>query len=579
MTSPTTSAATNNENDASVGSRPDDGQLQLERLKSRKHLLDKKYIHERTSESIKHPGKSTIEVFLREELDEKLRSETFPCVYDLGNLKDGSGKGELAHFRDILPGLREATTGKRGDSDSQISKDDFKTIFKGIRDIAGKSVDAGKNKFPLTNLKVIKLLWIFIKGLPADRSIYAEHTSHLFGLIGLPDKEEKFSFEYRDVLPDPRNDQKTRLIIDLMARISAEISDQRYWLINKINPVLPERLQRINYTNQQIVLAIRRRHNYDPDAIANALRKLTHAIDDYQVEDRETSNPLDESIYTHLRNLRFMHYAHAFGMNIEKAKIKGTINHVLLPLKDLCFLAGKRSADINPLEADIDPLEPTLSLGQFDDFCNQWQPQIITLIVQATNIEVKTEDFPLLKNHAQKLLHLHCFRFTGKLTFEEKLLSVADCIGALCTIHNEWHQPIKYYPHRHGWRDTERSLLTQFDSKRSIEDQFEEDYVPQGVNFILYHRWVMTCWSLLVPEGTEDDRSALREFQAARLKKYAQCLKSNDATIIHTATTRFDIFCANEAEICFDAMRASPVLHTAMMKYINEGRSTIDSSE
>ena len=124
---------------------------------------------------------------------------------------------------------------------------------------------------------------------------------------------------------------------------------------------------------------------------------------------------------------------------------------------------------------------------------------------------------------------------------------MTDCVAALAAIRIQQKRKTTYTPKWVGQKSediTVSRLLSHLDNARSIQDLYEEDYIPQGALQILYHRFCIVYAKIC---GYDQRQLAWMDFQLARHAKYAECFTHSDIDCIDQAVGTFLVFCMRSA--------------------------------
>lgn len=489
-----------------------------------------------------YPGdesRTWLSVLLRDGLTDDIRQQLYPSRFDLGSTQTACGRtGTIQELVADINGPRRKNL--KGDKQGQKDKRDLLgPVLKGIRKLTGRSIASKRIEQPLTNLRVTKLL----HRLKARKG-------HLFNFIGPPRKPKHYTLEFRDAYPDPRNGAGTLLFSDLLCYVSVEICDKRLTRINRTVLSLPQTLLRIEKQNATISRTLSLRFPDDRQAKASAFRSLAEFINAYDPHHEHATNPLDEALYTYLRTLRFVHFAGGYEQAIKKSAIPHGITPVESELESL-YLSITTSMDRPIFRNTL-----VTSLSRLSELVKVQASQFINLIERATGIAVERRHLPKITERAKRILHLYCHIHLGEKDDDAVCLTVLDCAAALCTVHQEQSAKTGHQPYWHGQVTQADSVLLQLKIHRPIEDLSAKDYVAHGINQILYNRWCGMHAALVNTRDELDYFDAWMSFQVARVKAYAQCLRSNDVDIISKTLSNFGMDCLGMAATC-DVPRSS----------------------
>lgn len=395
------------------------------------------------------------------------------------------------------------------------------TTLNGIERITGRKIPKSEiSPVAVSDLKTVKRL--YLTGL--------EHGVKVFTIIDPPHlREDKWTLEFRESVPAPRNKTAAFAIQDLLTRLGTDVPSVRRETIERALPQLSDLLLRIEGENTQIGRILKLGFGDDMDAVTPAYQELTAWVDAYPVTPDASSNRLDEAIYTYLRTLRFAHFALGFKKAFELAEIKDAIEPIADHMDLLAYAVSKRVGQ--PLQLAT----PFLAIDQFDSFVDDWEDQLSRAITSATGFPVAPGDIADLSEAAKRVLILYGSFELGKRDTESSILSIWDCVSALCTIRHQQEADTRhaaYWPSQPTQGDVIlRQLLPSLRDKkkprgyRSIEDLFTEDYVPHVINQIIYQRFCNMQSALL---GLAEVHTARMSFRVARLTKLAEIFRMTD---------------------------------------------------
>ncbi|OOG51255.1 hypothetical protein [Rhodanobacter sp. C01] len=480
-----------------------------------------------------HPedeSRTWLSVLMRDGMTDDIRHQLYPSRFDLGNTDVDSGKKET--LKTLVADINGSCRKKlQGEKLSEKTKRDLGTVLRGIQKITGRNIANEPSERSLQNLKVVKLMYRLTK----------ERHSHLFSFIGRPRKAKYHKLKFQDAFPHPRDQLGALLFADLLSYIRVEISDDRLARINGNLRNLPETLLAVEKQNADISRILSLRFPDDLQAKALAYRRLAESINTYVPYHAQSTNTLDEAVYTYLRTLGFVHFAGGYEQAIKKSVISREITPVEPDLELLCLSISKSMGH------PVFGYTLVTSLNQFPEFVNAWASQVISLIEKATGIEVEKRHLPKITERAKRILHLYCYFDVSDKDSDAACLSVLDCVVALCTVHHEQFEKTTHQAYWHGQRTQAKNVLLQLQIDRRIEDLYIEDYVPHGINQILYNRWCYMHAALVMTKDGQDYLDAWMSLQVAGIKKYAECLRSNDVDVISKCLVKFNIDCLSMA--------------------------------
>ncbi|NYE30934.1 hypothetical protein HDE78_003911 [Rhodanobacter sp. K2T2] len=447
-------------------------------------------------------------------------SATLTPRFDFGDTTTASG--EIGTLKELLAEINQEQTSA---SAKQITIQTLSPVLEGIRKIIGRDISRSTvAPLPLADLKVVKLL-------------YRENilgNVHLFDLIAPPAENVKANLEFRIDLPIPRTKSHTHTIMSILEALETEISSDRLASIKGILTSLPETLVTLETQNLFISRQLGKIFKRNAEAKALAYRKLADAINAYTPHIPPAANSLPEAIYTYLHTLRFAHFANGYQEIVTKASIKAGITPIKREVRAFYSEVGERIERRLFLDSGV------TTIAEFPSFVRTWAPQLKGLVVKATGKPTSSRQLLSLVDRATRVLHMYCFLNLGERISDTAVLSPLDCVAALCTIRHEQVTKTVCVPYWHGQKQPGGTLLGQLKTTRPIEDLLKDDYVPHEINQLIYNRWCAMGNALL---GTSVYHDAWMAFQAARIQKYAECLRSNDIDVITKAVLRYQRDC------------------------------------
>jgi hypothetical protein len=247
-------------------------------------------------------------------------------------------------------------------------------------------------------------------------------------------------------------------------------------------------------------------------------------------------NPLDEALYTYLRSLHFQHFVGGYADIVGKAIVSEEIKPIRLDIERFC----DELAEANMLP--MDPNTPITSVEEFPALVKKQSKRFRSLIKSATGLATRDDALDDICNHASKILSAYMWvQFTEK-DLRKECISVADCLASLIAVRHQQSVKTNYKPRWFGLKDVGDSPLRYFDRERSVSDLQATDYIPEGVNQLLYQRF---CQIHLLLIGNQDRHESWMTFQVARLRQYAQCMQSNNVLEIIRSVNHLNAFCSD----------------------------------
>lgn len=483
-------------------------------------------------------ARTWINVILHEGMTDKHKSELFPKRFDLGHTESAPNQPEKLSA--LIAEINSSLGNKQGEKLAGKTSKDFQTVLNGIRNTIEQDFSDNNLTYPTSSLKVINLLYKMTRS----------RKSHLFGLIEPPQISKNPTLEFRDTAPDPLNEDNSLIIADLISYLSIEIPAERLKKIHVQLLTSSKLLECIALENMEITESIRTHHQEDDHRIASAYQELTESIERYEPEQLTTIFvSLDEILYTYLRTLEFQHFVGDYEKVAEKSIMKNQIDEINVAINDLCNLLSEE------METKILPNTPVTSINGLQDFVEVHAKQFIEIVKSATGFSVRinniivnsetgiSERINNLKNiidHASKILSMYSFHTFGEKNLDAIVISVSDCIAALCTIRHQQDKKTTHASYVFGQKTPSKSPLRLFAKEKTVKDLQELDYIPQGVSQLMYIRF---CHIHSYMTGNEKRHDAWMQFNITRLKKYVQCLQTYNIDCIISSVSQYNNYC------------------------------------
>jgi hypothetical protein len=187
-----------------------------------------------------------------------------------------------------------------------------------------------------------------------------------------------------------------------------------------------------------------------------------------------------------------------------------------------------------------------MSVKSFPLFVDANALELAKLIQRATGISSERRDIMNIRNASSKVLCTYVFHQLNIIPLDTVNISVIDCFAALCTIRHQQKVKTKYSAYWQGQtqQDIGTSVLRQMDDSRGPEELFENDYIPHGINQIMFRRFSQFYAAFT---GQLDRYLAWKKLEAVRLSKYSECYLSNNVYDSDNAVTRFHFHCKHAA--------------------------------
>lgn len=484
-----------------------------------------------------------IDVLLHDGMTDDLRKELYPGRFDLGNLQ--SDNNAQVDFSELLREINGVRKKGIGENVGNKEKKDFGTVLKGIETTLNRRIGDGIGQMTVADLKVVKLLYRMTK----------ERASSLFGLIappGVADNEATVEFgdayvkrQIGDPTPnDDRIEENVLLVADLIAYLSVEIPDVTIKAIHALLLTHSKLLECIVIENNEILHPIRAACASLHSDPANIYFFLAQQIQLYSnIEPSTRPNQLNEALYTYLRSLHFQHFVGGYANIVEKAIISEQIKPIRSEIGRFC----EELAEANMVPISLNT--PITSIEEFPALVKRQSTRFRSLIKSSTGLMTRHNELDDICNHASKILNAYMWVHFREKSLDKECISVADCLASLIAIRHQQAVKTNHKPRWFGLKDVGDSPLRYFDRERSVSDLQATDYIPEGVNQLLYQRF---CQIHLLLIGDQDRHEAWMTFQVARLHQYAQCMQSNNVSSIAGSINNLNEFCSKISNLLAD---------------------------
>lgn len=458
--------------------------------------------------------------------------------FDFGSNLDPSGK-QTGTVKELLEELNyeklktiTGTDAKKSDSNgTSITYDSLDGVFAFLGEVADVRKPKLAEDVPLSTLKTIKLLYV----------TNDTNDTQLFRLLKSPTRGGKPTLEFYTTETASRNQKGIAIVDHLLSTLSKEVDPIVLRRIDTSFLTYPKLLECIARENIEILDPIYIRHSGRSNSIAEALTYLAEAVERYTHKSNDApSRPLHEAIYTYVRILPFLNFVGEYQKVIELSQVDGQVNTIKDRIEEFCReLSGT-------LGTIVHPLTPVTSVEAFPKFVDTNALALAKLIEDATGIASERRDLLKIVNAASKVLCSYVHHEWGVISLDTKNISAADCIAALCAIRHQQKVKTNYSAYWLGQTQAEKGtgVLRQMDDERSAQELFEHNYIPHGINQLLFSRFNQFYMAIT---GIPNRHEAWMAYQLARLNKYADCYLSNDVTVCDAAVLDLYDYCLLEA--------------------------------
>jgi hypothetical protein len=452
------------------------------------------------------------------------------------------GELQTATLRELLDELNyERTYRANGEraiatptAGAEVTAQSLELTLAFIQNALGESIQGTADPLPLSTVKTIKLLY-----LTNDAS-----DTQLYRRLARPD-EASATMEHWDSRNSSRNDYTTKIVSELMATIYPELNTTKSWRIETILLSTSKLLECMERENFEILTPIYEQFQGDDQSLTRAFSYMAKIVSSYHPAEQPrpaVAAPLHEKLYIYLRTLPFFHFVGEYKRHFRAEESVGVQAHLIQSeLKAFCERLSSET------QLQIDESVPITSISEFPQFLSRHAQELCKLVQHATGIKSERRDLLGISDAVRKVLHAYVFHQWHRTPPTVVNLTVTDCVAAVATIRIQQKEKTPYTPQWVGQDSsgmTVTRLLSHLDSTRSIEELYEEDYIPQGALQILYHRFCIVYSKI---SGRDQRQLAWMEFQLARQAKYAECFANSDIDYINQELGRFIKFCMRSA--------------------------------
>jgi hypothetical protein len=452
--------------------------------------------------------------------------------FDFGSNLDPKGK-QTGSIKELLEELNEekfkTATGahaKKGvSSGSAVNFDSLSGALEFLDEVAGIGKPKLAQDIPLSTLKTIKLLYV-------TNDI---NDTQLFRLLKSPLCADRATLEFYTESP-ARNLKNNYIVGHLLSTLRKEVDPIALRRLDTSFLSYSKLLECIAIENGEILQPIYERHSGNQASITSAFYHLTESVKNYKHNPIKAECSTHEKLYTYLRAIPLMHFIREDQYIADLSHIKEDINAIHDGMTHFCNeLQSTQSA---PIHYDT----PIISVKSFPAFVENNTLGLAKLIKQATGIASEKRDLLKITNASSKVLCAYVFHEWNNIPLDTPNLTVADCVAALCTIRHQQKVKTNYsdYWLAKTQADKETSVLRQMDDSRGPEELFEHDYIPHGINLLLFRRFNHFYMAIT---GQLNRYLAWKKLEAERFNKYVECYLSNSVYASDDAVIRFLLYC------------------------------------
>lgn len=460
-------------------------------------------------------------------------SNAYKPRFDFGSSPDPSGE-QTGTIKELLDELNyekfktaTGTDAKKSNSNgTAVTFDSLSGALAFLDEVAGIGTPKLAQNVPLATLKTIKLLYV----------TNDDKDTQLFRLLKSPLRGGKPTLEFYTTESSLRNQKGISIVDRLLSTLSTEVDPDVLRKIDGSFLTYPKLLECIAKENLEILEPIYTKHSGHPVSITKAFLRLAESLNGYESTRPMTGRPIHEALYTYLRALPLLHFVkedqYIDGLALVKEPIDAILNEV-----ELFYSKVFGAADTETWRN-----KPIMSVKSFPEFVDANALELAKLIQRATGISSERRDILKISNASSKVLCTYVFHQWNIIPLDRVNISVIDCIAALCTIRHQQKVKTKYSAYWQGQtqQDIGTSILRQMDDSRGPEELFEHDYIPHGINQIMFRRFSQFYAAFT---NQLERYLAWKKLEAVRLSKYAECYLSNNVDDSDNAVIRFYFHC------------------------------------
>lgn len=447
--------------------------------------------------------------------------------------------------------LDEINRQEREQHESPVDIKTLGVVLEFIGDLTGREYKSVLEALPIGLLKCVKLLYI------QD----SRGELQLCRYLRAPEPDDTATFEFRTTGVAPRNEKRVNIARHLIETVGKDLPTDLRQRIDQIILTASKLLECIRRENEQIVEPLYAR--LPEVALPAAFRLLAKRIASLPALPRNPGIEAREALYIHISILPFLHFVGEYKTGKAAALRENAAASPAFTSKT--FQDGL--AELGAAHRAFSP--GVTSLDEFTTWVEANAPALVAMTAAATGRATQRRDITARLDFSMKVLHMLGFHENGRFDTSARIFSAADCLAAICAARHQQGEKTTYQPMWQGQTSSEikRSVFGQMSKGRPVEDLYEEDYIPQGINQRLY-QWF--CEFRAHFEGHADRHYAFMDFQLARLHRYCECLRTGSIEDIVASIGEFNNFCEQEA--CAIAGFFPIVFENTLNAWLKDGR-------
>ena len=419
---------------------------------------------------------------------------------------------------------------KRSLNGTEVTIESLSGVLEFLNDITGMSQPKVAQDLPLSTLKIIKLLYVRND----------DNNTQLFRLLQSPLRGGKPSLEFYTTETPSRNHKGISIVDRLLSTLSMEVDSAVQHKIDTSFLTYPKLLECIARENLEILEPIYARHSGQSASIAVAITELAEAVNHYKSTPYRSDRPLPEAVYTYLRILPFLNFVGEYQEVIELSRVGDQADQISDEIEHFCIELSVA------LQSEVHHNTPITSVEGFPAFVDANSLALAKLVQHATGISSERRDILKIVNASSKVLCSYVHHEWGIISLDTKNITAVDCLASLCTVRHQQKAKTNYSAYWLGQKQSDKGtgVLRQMEDTRSVDELFEHNYIPHGINQLLFSRFNQFYMAIT---GQPGRYSAWMKLQLARLTKYAECYQSNDVSICDHSVQRFYEYCTLES--------------------------------
>lgn len=440
---------------------------------------------------------------------------------------DSARAPDSATLRDLIA---ELNAQYYKESFEEFSENDLRGTLAFLEGSIGFKVESNTQTLPVSTLKTIKLL--YLTGANSGR--------HMFGMLARP-VANNATMEFSTGTTISRDKHASALIRSLTLPLSREIDPVKLTYLNlmlgdkELHTTAEKLLLHAVRTNDKVIRILTSRLAGNEEALANAYRSLSKAIDIIHVRRTPAAPiPVNEAVFMYLETLAFQHFALHFPKHLQNTRVKGKIGDIRDDAARYCQTASEQGG------MHLSPFDKVFSINNFHHLVFGWPDEFTSLVKAATGHGTPRKQLKQNTVRAKALLVPYVYRAHEEFDPDARTLAVYDIVAALCSVRYQQVEDTEYKPYWHGQKDQGTCPQRFLDKGLSKNDPHQH----QGVLQIYLNRFYDFQASF---NTTTESHQAWMQYQVSHLEAYRRLVQLNDIVAVVTGITSMNSLCVSRA--------------------------------